>query len=143
MKKILAITAAAVAVMTATCAHAAPTIHKDVLGTWCGPPYTNEALKESIYGEPPTEKCPEPEDFLTIGPSSYRGFEFVCRVTAVKRYFDRNVIRSTKEMGDTVSQVTSSCEGMECEWREQVSLYLQKGSLVVKGRWRTREKCGR
>jgi hypothetical protein len=135
-------TALALALALASPALAAPTIHKDVLGTWCEP-YTIETTKETVYSELPSSgKCPNAEEeFIWIKPNRYGGRESECRVIAVRTWFDRGIIGSTKTMGALRSQVTATCTGEACRWREQVSFYIQKGTFTVKSHWRSKEKC--
>jgi hypothetical protein len=112
-------------------AQAASTLHKEAVGTWClnG---NDETRKETTYLEF-NGKCENPLDLLIVERTNYRGSEHTCRITAVKTRFDPNIIANTKEWGVPVSQVTSKCEGLDtCTWREQVTLYVSKGVLVLK-----------
>jgi hypothetical protein len=120
---------------------AAPTIHKDVIGTWCEP-YTIEKRGETVYSQLPSSgKCPKMEEFMTIKPNGYSGWEFECRATAVKTVFDLDIIGTTKTMGALRSQVTATCTDESCKWQEQVSFYIEKGTFTVRGHWRSKEKC--
>jgi hypothetical protein len=124
-------TAFALVLALTTPALAAPTVHKEVVGTWCVIS-NDETRKETTYSEF-NGKCENPLDLLIIERGNYRGSEHTCHITAVKTWFDKNIIRSTKEMGVPVSRVISNCEGLDrCTWREQITLYVEKGTLVIK-----------
>jgi hypothetical protein len=109
---------------------AGPTVHKDVLGSWC---YVGTVVKgEAQYGEKFDKDCDTPSDILIIQPTRYEGWEYGCRFTAVKTWFDPNIIASTKTMGVKVSRIESSCEGIDCTWKEQLTVYVEKGTLIIK-----------
>jgi hypothetical protein len=130
MKKLLMMTAALL-VLGSSPSFAGPIVHKEVLGSWC---YVDSGDKgEALYGEKFDKDCEVPSDALIIRPTHYQGWEYSCRITAVKTWFDPNVIASTKTMGAKASRIESSCEGLDHRiWKEQLTIYAEQGTLKIK-----------
>jgi hypothetical protein len=124
MKRLLITAIAAIAV--ASPAAAAPTLHRDVQGRWC----TDGSVQLWEY----TDANCAPENAITVKPDRYEGWEFGCRITAVKKTFDRDIIASTKTMGAWVARVNATCSGIDCEWQEQMTMYVEKGTLFMRDR---------
>jgi hypothetical protein len=82
------------------------------------------------------------DSIMTVYPTYYKAWEHTCRFTAVKTWFDRNVIASTKTMGVTVTSVDASCSGEGCTWKEQFTLYIEKGTFKIRNHRHYQESCG-
>jgi hypothetical protein len=141
--KMLLSTAAALVALAATADAASPTIRdKRLLGSFC---YSYGDKNEAIYlGRNPLEQKPpgcEDDNFMTVYPTYYDGWEHTCRFTAVKTWFDRNVIATTKTMGVNVTRVDANCSGEGCTWKEQFTLYIAQGTLTVRDHRHDRERC--
>jgi hypothetical protein len=134
MKKLL-LTAAALFAF-AVSAQAGPTVHKDVIGSWCR--HTDENTYISLL---PGEEKNCGDGIVVIKSNLYQGWEHECRYTAVKTWFDRSIIATTKTMGVTVSRVDASCEGEGCTWREQLTFYKAQGTLTIRNPRHYRERC--
>src|SRR5260370_1088654 len=118
---------------------AGPTIHKDVLGSWC---YSGTVVKgEFQYSEKFNKDCDDPINTMTVHPTRYEGWEHSCRFTAVKTWFDPNIIANTKTWGVKVSRIESSCEGIDCTWKEQLTIYVTKETFIVKNPRQYQERC--
>ena len=116
----------------------ARTAHEDLIGSWCPSPYQEDDKDERHYW-PKDSDCGD--GILTIHRSSYEGWEQSCRFTSVKTRFDPSVDANTKMMGTKVSRINANCSGEECTWKEQMTAYVTKGTLVVKNRRHYRERC--
>jgi hypothetical protein len=142
MTKLLMMIAALLA-LSSSLSLAGPTVHKDLLGSWCTDGTTDsiDADGAVMYSELQSkEECGD--GIMTIYPTYYKGWEHSCRFTAVKTWFDRNLIASTKTMGVTVTRVDASCKGEGCTWKEQFSLYIEKGTFKIRNRRHYQERCG-
>jgi hypothetical protein len=78
---------------------------------------------------------------MTIRSTSYRGWEHGCRFTAVKTWFDPNIVAATKMMGVKVSRIEADCNGEGCTWKEQMTAYVTKGTLVIRNKRHYRDSC--
>jgi|RhiMetdeSRZDD1v2_1073273.scaffolds.fasta_scaffold627870_2 hypothetical protein len=134
---------AAALALSVSAASAGPTVHKEVLGSHCP---IGSVARETYYQsqDDQSQDVSCREDRMTIYPTHYEGWEFTCRFIAVKTWFDPNIIASTKTMGVKVSRVEARCEGLDhCTWKEQLTLFASKGTLVLKDGRRFRERgCG-
>jgi hypothetical protein len=88
---------------------------------------------------PDSKECGD--GIMTIKPDRYQGWEHGCRYTAVKTWFDPNIVASTKTMGVKVSRIEARCEGEGCTWMERLTVHVTKGTLVVKDARHYRERC--
>jgi hypothetical protein len=140
MKKLLIVTAALLALGSSP-SFAGPTVHKEVLGSWCHAGSGDKG--EALYIEKYDNDCEVPSDALIIRPTRYQGWEYGCRITAVKTWFDPNIIASTKTMGAKASRIESSCEGLDhCIWKEQLTIYNEQGTLKIKNvRQHSKHNC--
>jgi hypothetical protein len=117
---------AAIAALVVAPAIAAPTVQREVQGKWC----SDGSVQAGEY----TGTNCAPEDVITIKPDRYEGREFGCRLTGVRKTYDRDVIASTKTMDAWVARVDAACTGIDCEWRERMTLYVEKGTLYMRDR---------
>jgi hypothetical protein len=116
----------------------ARTVNGDIVGSWC---LISQDKIEHRYLIDEERNCNAAEP-LTIGPSHYiRYEEEICHFTAVKTWFDPNIVAATKTMGVNVSRINSTCGGEGCTWKEQVIAYVTKGTLVVKYERHSQERC--
>jgi hypothetical protein len=97
-----------------------------LIGSWCA------ANGESSYS--PGKDCSS-DGTITFYPSSYEGWEQSCRITSVK------TTTSNKTMGDKVSNIFANCNGEGCTWKEQITVHVTKGTLVVENKRDNRERC--
>jgi hypothetical protein len=137
-KLLVVISTLAIATAPGTASHTAPTVHKDIVGSWCPSPYQEDGKDERHYW-PKDRDCGD--GILTIHPSSYEAWEQSCRFTSVKTSFDPSVDANTKIMGVKVARIGAKCNGEECTWKKQLTAYVTKGTLVVKNERRSRERC--
>jgi len=128
------LTAAAIA-LSVTAAHATQPIPQDLRGMWCleGPTWSDS--QEFRYN---TCSAIDAGDELNLMANRYEGMEYGCRVVSVKTTWDPSIVVATKTpLGGPVYHVTGAChsdEGRGSDWREVLSMYITKGTLVVKTR---------
>jgi hypothetical protein len=141
MKKLL-LTAAALLAMAGS-APAAPTVHKEAVGTWCHLSDDNnkgEAYYTLHY--PGDQKCNE---VLVIKADRLEATERGCRYTVVNTWFDPQLDATTKTKGALVSKIDTFCQGQGesagCTWREQEVVFIEKGVLTFRSRETSPVKC--
>jgi hypothetical protein len=140
MKRILKQLLVAALLLSCGSVSAAPTsrVHQEVIGEWCQP--LTRGHVTSYWERQEDQNCGE--EILIVEAHRYAGWEFACRITAVKTWVDPTIILNTKEWGTKVSQIDSICSDVQvCEWRERITLHVSKGTLSLRGIWRSKEKC--
>jgi hypothetical protein len=109
---------------------AATPIHKEVLGQWCvageQTPGPNADGTQDVYYDQCAEEDDDAPD-LEIKASSYSRPGYDCQVVSVKRWFDPK----TSHRGAWVSRATANCEGQGYERQEQITLHINKVTLVA------------
>jgi hypothetical protein len=138
MKKLLMTTATLLALGSLP-SLAAPTVDENLIGSWCVANEDGGKNETRYWSKTDGQDCGD--GILIIRPTSYRGWEHSCRFTAVKTRFDPNIVAATKMMGVKVSRIEARCEGEGCTWREQLTAYVSKGTLVIKNTRHYRERC--
>jgi hypothetical protein len=125
LKTVIVIVSALAIVATPAIASKRPptsTIYKGLIGSW--------AWCEDYHDE----DCLHDHDPFIIYPTFYRGrnqgSEYVCNFTVVKTYYDHNIDANTKEKGGYVSRVTADCINEDCTWKDQTTMFVNKGHLI-------------
>jgi hypothetical protein len=127
MRKLLMLTAVLLALGSSP-GLAGPTVHKELLGSWCFMGQDEITGKNRYYEQLPGSK--ECDDAVTTFKlDRLHGWEHGCRYTAVKTWFDPDIVATTKTWGVKVSRIEASCEGDGCTWRAQITAYVSKGTL--------------
>jgi hypothetical protein len=129
---------AAALALSGSAAIAGPTVHKAALGSWCS---VGPSDKGAFLYLEKIRDCDKPTDNLHVYPDHYEGWEYACRFTGVKTWFDPKIIANTKEWGVKVSRVEASCAGIDCTWKERLTVYVSKGAFVLKDVYQSREVC--
>ena len=144
MKRLLLATVIACVATAAS----AGTVPKNMLGFWCATD-ANNALEKGVMlldRKVPNQTCDDDSILMNIHTDRYDGLDHTCRFTMIKPVFDRNLISTTKTMGVTRTQIEATCSNLHnadrtCNWKEQFSLYREKGSPKFKKTRHYQERC--
>jgi hypothetical protein len=137
VKKILMAAALVVAFAQAAQADSLP---KDFRGTWCYVGEYGGRVQYEYLSPFEGDSCKARDGILKFKADQYEEIESGCRFTAVKAWTDPKKARNTKEMGAPSVRIDSTCDGEGCTWKEQLTAYIEKGTLNVLRR-AFKEKC--